>query len=232
MGIWTCNPIEPGNKPATAYTERCLIVGNRLPHPTGYLVPPPAFRQDRGWFWRAVGRAYLRLAGWRIEGTFPADPKYVVIVAPHTSNWDFTLGVAVVFAVELRVSWLGKHRLFKAPFKKFLRGLGGIPVDRGASHGVVGECVGAFNATPTLMLALAPEGTRKGVSQWKTGFYLIAAKAGVPIMGVGFDYGEHVVRLMPLFHPSGNLEQDLPLIQALFNNVHGQKERPKEAPGN
>ena len=76
------------------------------------------------------------------------------------------------------------------------------------------------------MLALAPEGTRKGVSQWKSGFYLIAAKAGVPILPVGFDYREHVVRLMPLFQPSGNLEQDLPLIQARFSDVHGLRERP------
>ncbi|MBL0311289.1 MAG: lysophospholipid acyltransferase family protein [Holophagaceae bacterium] len=177
--------------------------------------------------WRAVGRTYLRLSGWRIEGNFPADAKYVVIVAPHTSNWDFTLGVAVVFAVELRVSWLGKHSIFKPPFKKFLRWMGGIPVDRSASHGVVGECVRAFEAAPTLMLALAPEGTRKGVSQWKTGFYLIAEKAGVPIMPVGFDYQEHVVRLKPLFKPSGNLEQDLPIIQAMFSDVHGLRQRPK-----
>lgn len=176
--------------------------------------------------WRALGQAYLRLAGWRIEGTFPTDPKYVVIVAPHTSNWDFMLGVAVVFALELRASWLGKHALFKAPFKGFLRWLGGIPVNRSASHGVVGECVRAFEATPALLLALAPEGTRKGVSQWKTGFYLIAVKAGVPIMPVGFDYREHVVRLMPLFKPSGNLEADLPLLQARFSDVHGHRERP------
>ena len=178
--------------------------------------------------WRALGRAYLQLSGWRIEGTFPAEPKYVVIVAPHTSNWDFMLGVAVVFALELRASWLGKHALFKAPFKGFLRWLGGIPVNRSASHGVVGECVRAFDATPTLMLALAPEGTRKGVSQWKSGFYLIALKAGVPIMPVGFDYREHVVRLMPLFTPSGNLELDLPLIQAMFREVHGHSERPAQ----
>lgn len=204
------------------------LARNHLPHPAEYLVPPPAFHQARGWIWRALGRAYLRLAGWRIEGTFPADPKYVVIVAPHTSNWDFMLGVAVVFALELRVSWLGKHALFKAPFKSFLRWLGGIPVNRSASHGVVGECVKAFEAAPALMLALAPEGTRKGVSQWKSGFYLIALKAGVPIVPVGFDYREHVVRLMPLFTPSGNLELDLPLIQAMFHDVHGHSERPAE----
>jgi len=195
-------------------------------------VTPAAFRQPRGWLWRAIGRTYLRLSGWRIEGTFPADPKYVVIVAPHTSNWDFTLGVAVVFAIELRVSWLGKHAIFRPPFKKFLGWFGGIPVDRTASHGVVGECVRAFEEAQALMLALAPEGTRKGVSQWKTGFYLIAMKAGVPIMPVGFDYRQHVIRLLPMFQPSGNLEQDLPLIQALFNDVHGLRERPTEKPEN
>ena len=175
---------------------------------------------------RTLGRAYLRLAGWRIEGVFPAGPKYVIIVAPHTSNWDFPLGVAVLFALELRISWLGKHSMFRPPFKQFLRWLGGIPVNRSASHGVVGECVRAFHAAPSLMLALAPEGTRKGVSQWKSGFYLIAVRAGVPILPVGFDFREHVVRLMPLFQPTGNLEQDLPLIKSRFNNVHGLRERP------
>jgi len=196
-----------------------------------YPTPPEALRQARSWFWRAIGRAYLRLAGWRIEGGFPLETKHVTVVAPHTSNWDFTLGVAVVFMVGLRVSWLGKHTLFKAPFKGFLRRLGGIPVNRSASHGVVGACVDAFQAAPALMLALAPEGTRKGVSQWKTGFYRIAAEAGVPIFPVGFDYREHVVRLMPLFHPTGNLEVDLPRIQALFRDVHGLRERPAKTPG-
>ncbi len=176
--------------------------------------------------WKNLGRAYLRLAGWQIKGTFPADPKYVLIVAPHTSNWDFFLGVAVVFAIELRVSWLGKHTMFRTPFKKWLRWMGGIPVNRSASHGVVGECVRAFDAADALMLALAPEGTRKGVSQWKSGFYRIASQAGVPIMPVGFDYREHVVQLMSSFQPSGNLERDLPLIQALFSNVHGHRKRP------
>lgn len=194
-----------------------------------YQIAPAAFHQPRGWIWRAIGRAYLGLAGWRIEGAFPADPKYVVIVAPHTSNWDFPLGVAVLFAVELRISWLAKHSMFVFPFTTFFRWLGGIPVNRNASHGVVGECVRAFNAAPALMLALAPEGTRKGVSQWKSGFYLIAAKARVPILPVGFDYREHVVRVMPLFQPSGNLEQDLPLIQARFNDVHGYRKRPPKA---
>jgi 1-acyl-sn-glycerol-3-phosphate acyltransferase len=150
----------------------------------------------------------------------------VGIVAPHTSNWDFTLGLAVVFVVNLRVSWLGKHTLFKAPFRGFLRWMGGIPVDRGASHGVVGECAAAFDTANALLLALAPEGTRKGASHWKSGFYQIAVKARVPIFPIGFDYGEHVIRLMPLFTPSGDYDTDIGLIQELFASVKGKRERP------
>lgn len=175
-----------------------------------------------------IGRLYLRLAGWEIEGDFPADSKCVIIVAPHTSNWDFPLGVAIVFATELRASWLGKHTLFKAPFKSFFLWLDGIPVDRRANHGVVGECVKAFEAAQALLLAIAPEGTRKGVSQWRTGFYQIATQAGVPILPVAFDFHDHRVHLMPVFRPTGNLEQDLPAIQALFHQTRGLYTRPQE----
>jgi 1-acyl-sn-glycerol-3-phosphate acyltransferase len=189
------------------------------------LVLPPGLRQPRGWLWRAIGRTYLRWGGWRIEGAFPAEPRLVTIVAPHTSNWDFPLGVAVLFALELRVSWLGKHTLFDTPMKGFFRWLGGIPVDRRGSHGVVDACVRAFEGAPALLLALAPEGTRKGVSQWKSGFYAIAASAGVPILPVALDYRNKVFRLLPLFQPTGNLDQDLPAIQALFKGTHGLRER-------
>jgi 1-acyl-sn-glycerol-3-phosphate acyltransferase len=199
-----------------------------LPNPNAVHLHPALIR-TRGWLWRALGQTYLRLGGWRIEGAFPTDPRFIVIVAPHTSNWDFSLGVAVVFALELRVSWLGKHTLFKPPFKGFFRWLGGIPVNRSASHGVVGACVRAFDEHPALMLALAPEGTRKGVSQWKTGFYRIAVEAGVPILPVGFDYRDHAVRLLPVFTPTGDLEGDLPRIQALYGEVRGLRARPTGA---
>ncbi len=195
-------------------------------NPAAYPAPPTALQQKRAWLWKALGRAYLRIAGWRIEGSFPADLKCVTIVAPHTSNWDFTLGLALVFAVELRVSFLGKHTLFKAPFKGLLHWLGGIPVDRSASHGVVGECVNAFKASPALMLALAPEGTRHGVSKWKSGFYQIALGAGVPIFPVGFDYATHAIRLMPMFTPTGDQAGDLKQLQSVFESVEGLNVRP------
>ena len=208
--------------------EETPFARKRLRQPTKYLATPEALRQSRGWLWRAIGQTYLRMSGWRIEGALPAEFKFVAIVAPHTSNWDFSLGVAVIFALELRVSWLGKHSIFKPPVKNFFHRLGGIPVDRRASHGVVGACVKAFESAPALLLALSPEGTRKGVSPWKTGFYAIAVGAGVPILPVAFDYRDHVIHLLPLFRPSGDLDRDLPLIQAQFSHAHGLKERPPE----
>ena len=194
------------------------------------FMPPDELRALRGRAVRAVGRTYLRLAGWRIAGAFPAVPKFVTIVAPHTSNWDFPLGLATMFALDFKSSWLGKHTLFKGPFDGIFRRLGGIPVDRRANFGVVEACVKAFEAAPALMLSLAPEGTRKGAARWRTGFYQIAHAAQVPILPVGFDFREKVIHLMPLFQPCGDLERDLPLIQALFRDIHGLKSRPAPGP--
>lgn len=201
-----------------------------MPPSPAFPRPPAALHQPRGRWVRALGRAYLRLGGWRIEGTFPAEPKVVAIVAPHTSNWDFFLGLAILFALEFRASWLGKHTLFRGPAKRLLLRLGGIPVDRRASRGVVDDCVGAFEAAPALLLALAPEGTRKGAQRWRTGFYQIAAAAGVPILPVGFDFGRRTVHLMPVFRPTGNQDRDLPLIQGLFREVRGLRTRGPRTP--
>lgn len=191
-----------------------------------YPLAPEALRRGRGPFWRWLGGAYLRLGGWQVEGPFPEVPQVVAIVAPHTSNWDFPLGLALMFAADLRVSWLGKHSLFRWPFGALLRRLGGIPVDRRANHGVVGDCVKAFEASRALLLCLAPEGTRRSQGQWRSGFYQIARGAGVPILPVAFDFGRHVIRLMPLVRPSGTQAQDLPLIQALFSDIRGRLARP------
>lgn len=200
--------------------------------PKDYPAPPPALQSPRSNLRRWIGRTYLRLSGWDVVGEFPTAPKGVLIVAPHTSNWDFLLAMAVMFAVDLRVSWLGKHTIFQTPFGNFLRKRGGIPVDRSSSHGMVGQCVAAIEAAPALWLALAPEGTRKGVSRWKSGFYQIAIGAGVPIFPVAFDFEHHLLRLWPPFVPTGNQEEDLLAIQALFKPIQGCRPRvaAQEAP--
>lgn len=200
------------------------------PAAPSFPVPHPGLWQHRPWLVRAIGKTYLRLAGWRVEGTFPTQPKCVAIVVPHTSNWDFPIGLCLLFATGLRASWLGKHTLFNGLWGSTLRKLGGIPVDRSAAQGLVGECVRAFEASPALMIALAPEGTRKGVSRWRSGFYQIAQGAGVPILPVAFDYGDHCIHFLPPFTPTGDLEGDLKHLQGLFQFAKGLRIRPTVAP--
>src|SRR5687768_3780626 len=137
---------------------------------------------------RILGRAILAALGWRLEGEIPNVPRCVVIIAPHTSNWDFVIGLATLLALDLRVTWLGKHQIFRGPLGPLWRALGGVAVDRSAAHGVVERAVAVLAPPHSTFLAVAPEGTRRKVEQWKSGFWRIARAAGVPILPVAFDY--------------------------------------------
>lgn len=176
-------------------------------------------------FSTVAGRLALALAGWGFEGQLPNRRKAVLIVAPHTSNWDFLVGVAAVFALGVRVSFLGKHTIFRRPFGPLMRWLGGIPVDRTASTGVVQQTVERFHAADELLLGLSPEGTRRKVSRWKTGFYYIALGAGVPIVPVALDYGRQTVRFGAELTPSGDLATDIRLLEAFFATASGRRSR-------
>ncbi len=156
----------------------------------------------------------LALAGWRFEGSLPDVPRVVFAVAPHTSNWDFPLGVLAMLALGLRIRWLAKHTLFRPPFGGVLRSLGGIPVRRGERLGAVDDAVAAFAAEPQMILALAPEGTRKSVATWKTGYYAIAERAEVPIVPVAFDWGRRVVAFGPAVPATGGAERVTRQLQA------------------
>lgn len=168
---------------------------------------------------RAIGRATLGAGGWKFEGTFPDERKFVIIVAPHTSNWDFIVGVGALFSIGFRISFLGKHTLFKGPLGIFMRWLGGIPVERSVKRDRVAEAVGEFNSADKLILAVAPEGTRKLVKEWKTGFYHVAHGAHVPIVPVAFDYGTKTIRLDPPFWTTGDVDADIGLIKESYRNV-------------
>lgn len=172
---------------------------------------------------RAFGGWGLRVLGWRIEGSIPNVPKLVIVVAPHTSNWDFVVGVAAKFALGLRVLFLGKDTLFRFPLGPVMRGLGGVPVDRSASHDVVNGIVRDFASRDRMILALAPEGTRKRVERWRTGFYHIAHGASVPILPVALDWGSRTIRIGKPFMTTGNLETDLPILQSQFQSVRGRR---------
>ncbi|MBL8525258.1 MAG: lysophospholipid acyltransferase family protein [Betaproteobacteria bacterium] len=169
-----------------------------------------------------IGRTLMRLSGWRIEGSLPDVPKVIIAVAPHTSNWDFVVGVMTLFVLDVKLSFLGKHTLFKGWFGKWMRSIGGIPVDRSQPNGVVGETVAAFNRADKLVLAVAPEGTRQLDRGFKTGFLHMAYGAKVPVLLAYFDFSRKVIGFGPLIQPSGDAEKDLQEILAYFQPIRGK----------
>ncbi len=183
---------------------------------------PPAIPRRHSPSWRWIGRTVMRLAGWGFEGNFPDLPKMVIAVAPHTSNWDFVHGAAAMFALDLKVSFIGKHTLFVWPFSAFLRWMGGIPVDRTAAHGVVGEAVDSFRGERTRLLAIAPEGTRRKVERFKTGFLHIARGAGVPVVLVGLDYATRTIRIGPVLEVGEDIEAERARVERHFAAIPGR----------
>lgn len=171
-------------------------------------------------------RLLLRLTGWNPVplGAFPIKPrKCVVIVAPHTSNWDFVIGVLYRSALGLnRARYLGKKELFTPWFGWFFRWLGGTPVDRHSSSNVVEQVVEIFNRHDDFILALSPEGTRKKVDRLRTGFYQIAIQAGVPIVMAALDFANKQVIFSEPFYPTGNMEEDFAHIINFFRPVKGK----------
>ncbi len=173
---------------------------------------------------RGFSIAFLRLTGWKIEGSLPPDgQKCVLIAAPHTSNWDLPYTLMVAFALRLRIYWMGKEQIFKPPFRGLMMWLGGIPVQRESANNLVAASVQAIQAADgPLQLVVPPEGTRSKVRYWKTGFYYIATGAGVPIVLAYMDYERKLSGLGPVFHPSGDLEADMARIQAFYAPFKGK----------
>jgi 1-acyl-sn-glycerol-3-phosphate acyltransferase len=168
---------------------------------------------------RRLGRIALALTGWRVYGNFPDLPKFVVIVAPHTSNWDFAVGVSALLALDLRANWLGKSGLFRRPVDTVLRRLGGIPVDRASPHRVVDQMAAEFARREQLVLGIAPEGTRRKVAQWRTGFWHVARTAGVPIVPVAFDYRRRAAVIGAPFRPTDSPEADIQELKRRYDGI-------------
>lgn len=182
---------------------------------------------------RTLSRAILRLSGWRLEGMtadqVAAYPKYVLIGAPHTSNWDFPITLMVAFSLRLRVYWMAKESMFRGPLGPLARWLGGIAVNRAASTNMVGNTVEAFAARERLAVIVAPEGTRGKVTHWKTGFYHIANNAGVPIGLAYLDYARKVGGIDRMFYTTGDIEADMREIQAFYSGVTGKHKQQFDA---
>lgn len=169
-----------------------------------------------------VGRFFLWMTGFEVEGEAPKARSYVLIAAPHTTNWDLPVMLGLSYMLDLRISFLAKHTLFKGPFGAFFRWLGGIPVDRRSRHNAVEQAVHAFEANPDLRLAISPEGTRKYTPYWRTGFYYIALQAKVPIAMGYIDYTRRRGGVGPLFYPTGDIRADMDALRAFYNDIKGK----------
>ena len=177
---------------------------------------------DLNWIERVIRRlllSWFRRGGWTISGTRPPDPKFVIMGASHTSNWDFLVFLGAVQALGRKVHFIGKHSLFKWPIGGFMRALGGIPVDRSSRQDLVSQVVDQFAAHDDFILVVAPEGTRSRTSVWKTGFYQIALKAGVPIVAAGPDFPTNRGVFGPVIRPTGNYAEDMKPAFAFFRTI-------------
>ena len=170
---------------------------------------PDAAPRDGNAITRGFGRALLRLCGWRLEGELPDRTHALFIVAPHTSNMDWVVGVAAFLASGLRVSYLAKHSLFVGPLGWLMRKTGGIAVDRGQPAGIADAVALRFHQETKLWLALTPEGTRKQVSRWKTGFLRIAYAASVPVVPVWLDNESRRLVVHQPLQLEGDIDADL-----------------------
>ncbi len=170
---------------------------------------------------RWIARALLTALGWKIEGETPLHRKYVLIAAPHTSNWDFPLMMLFAWSFGMRISWMGKQSLFHPPYGWIMRLMGGIPIQRKRNNNVVDSMVEAFAQHDRLILVVPTEGTRARTDYWKSGFYHIARGAGVPIVPSYLDFGMKRGGFGPALPMSGDVRRDMELLRGFYAPMKG-----------
>ncbi len=169
-----------------------------------------------------IARMFLRLTGWQVVGERPAHRRYVLIAAPHTSNWDFPYMLAFAAVFDIEVTWMAKHNLFYPPMGWVMRALGGMPIVRHKNLNVVGSTVEAFKQRSELVIVVPTEGTRRRAEFWKSGFYHIAAGAGVPIVPSFLDYGKKRGGFGPALHVTGDMAKDMAYFREFYKGVEGR----------
>lgn len=170
---------------------------------------------------RIIAIGLLNLSGWKAVGRPLENARFVLIGAPHTSNWDFVLMLLVILKLRMRIYWMGKNSLFPFPVAGLMKWLGGIPVDRSRHQNLVEHTVRQYHENPELVVLIPPEGTRSRVKEWKTGFYHIAVNAGVPVLMGYIDAAKKEAGFADFFHPSGEIEVDMPAIRAFYADKKG-----------
>jgi 1-acyl-sn-glycerol-3-phosphate acyltransferase len=171
---------------------------------------------------RWVGKTWLQVFGWKLEGGAPAPAKYVLIAAPHTSGWDLPFMLAAAWVMDISISWMGKRELFAPPYGWFMRGLGGIPIDRRKHENTVRWAISELDRAERLVLAVPAKGTRARAEYWKSGFYYIAKGANVPVALSYLDYGKKRCGIGPLIVPSGDVRADMDRIRKFYADVTGK----------
>ncbi len=190
---------------------------------------PKAFRAYRPKALQFLGKLVLSIFGWRVKGSISEDfsnQKLVVIVAPHTSNWDGIFGVATVAGLDAKITFIGKHSAFRYGLGAFLRYMGGIPVDRSKPGGIIRDAIDQIKKIDGSLIAMSPEGTRSKVKEWKTGFLRIAKELNTNIIPASLDFAKKEVLLGKAFVPSGNNEEDIRALKeyySVFTAKHPEK---------
>jgi len=170
-----------------------------------------------------IGRFWLWAFKWKVQSDIPDIKKYVVVGAPHTSNWDFPFGLAMLYTLKIRLSWMGKDALFRPPLGYLLRSMGGIAIARDDRHGTVEQTVERLERAERLIIGIAAKGTRKKTEYWKSGFYWIALRANVPIVCCYLDYEKKLARIGFTVYPSGDVREDMKKIRSFYQNIQGKK---------
>ena len=186
------------------------------------FVVPQIYKANRLFLFPLIGQILQYLSGWKIEGTLPNINKIVVVCAPHTSNWDFIIGMMMVLSIDIRVNFLAKKSIFVPIFKIILNKLGGIPVDRENPELLVERIGDTAKNNKGFLIAVTPEGTRKKVIKWKTGFLRIAKISNSIIIPLGIDYPSKTFRLGEKFNPTGDNEKDILALKFILKDFKGR----------
>lgn len=190
--------------------------------PIAEPLPPNAPQRYPRWL-RAFAAAWLRLLGWKLVGRFPDEKQLLIVVAPHSSAWDALYGLLIKVAVGVDIRFMAKREAFWFPLGALLKGLGAIPIDRRAAHGVVGETVDGFRRNPNAWFLLAPEGTRKAVQKWKSGFWHIARQAEVPVCAIYIHYPDKCFGIVDgTYRMTEDMDGDIAKIRAALSPYRGK----------
>jgi len=171
---------------------------------------------------KRLARWLLQVTGWQLVGNRPPFDRYVLIAAPHTSNWDFPLMLLFAAAFDIRVTWMAKHSLFYPPMGWIMRALGGMPIIRHKNQNLVAAMVSAFATVPHLVLVVPTEGTREKSAYWKSGFYHIARQAGVPIVPSFLDFGRRCGGFGPAMTTTGDTRADMQYFRDFYHGMTGK----------